>query len=165
MNCYNLARPEAQAVRKPLSPNEYAWITIQEPYNQHIYNEHLDKLNTLKMKFWDVVEPVPIVGSDEIAQPPSEEEAKQIVDFILANKDKHIIVNCKAGSSRSGCICYFLEEYLRYEWMNDFKARAVPNYHLYSLLVKYYTSLGYPKPVKIIDRRRNQLIISNYNEH
>ena len=65
------------------------------------------------------------------------EEAAKIVDFLVRNRGKNFIVNCKAGISRSAAICKFLEECFDYEWISG-KDRARPNGLLFDLLKLEY---------------------------
>lgn len=92
--------------------------------------------------------------------PPTEAQAKEIVDFLISNKDKHIYVNCLAGKCRSGAVCHFLEEYMSYDWVEGFKHRAVPNPLLYKLMKDYWLTFN-TKPTKIIDKRRRDYLNEN----
>lgn len=143
--CFNILRAAAKEFDIDLSPEKYAWISIQEPdlgaaSFPHIKNKYLDRLNNLKIKFADVS--IPCLKAPGIVHyPPSEADAKQIVDFILANSGKTIIVNCAAGIARSGAICEFLEKYMGYTWPKNFKRYATPNRVLFNRLAQYYNSL------------------------
>lgn len=130
--CQNINRYRAEKWHENLSPESWAWISIGEPEipDSVISNRILDKLPNLKINFWDTTEIVHDVLGDAYF-PPSEKDAAQIFQFIQENRNKNLIINCKAGISRSGAICKFLEETLDYEWI-DGKDRARPN----SLLVK-----------------------------
>lgn len=158
MNCFNLSRKEVLGTTDIICPNTNAWISINEPGKSDTESEVFDAFDAkLKLKFWDVVTPTPFIGIKEglgeFAMPPSEEDAKTIVDFILQNKNKNFYVNCAAGISRSGAICYFLEEYLKFNWSIPYKRRAVPNTLLFKMMSDYYLSFN-TKPTKIIDKRR-----------
>lgn len=135
MKCLNLPRWAAKEWEIELSPDEWAWITIQEPdWNgetyEHTANRYLDKLSKLKIKFADMRE-------NEVSKcftAPSEKDAFKIVRFIRRNPNKSFIVNCAAGISRSGAICHFLENTLKYEWEEIYKEKAYPNDILIKLL-------------------------------
>ena len=73
--------------------------------------------------------------------PPTEWDAKAIVDFLLKHADKNVIVNCAAGISRSGAVAQFCEECLGYEWDEQDKRRAMPNYLLFKMMRDYYISI------------------------
>jgi len=153
----NIPRKEAEDWSHYIDPAKAIWIAIGEPdtsYNA-IRNEFLDELPNLHISFWDIVKEVPIIGTDEWAQPPTKEQAKEIVDFILKHKDKNVIVNCKAGVSRSSAVALFCHDYLKYEWLEVGRKRAVPNKLLYELMKEYYLSFN-PEPVKVVDKRRNK---------
>lgn len=139
---YNIPRHRAKSVGLDF-PN-HIWISIQEPTSregkpeEHISNEFLDKLPKLKMKFWDLVEKVPVIGGDGFLEPPNEDDAKQIVDFLIKHKGKSVISNCRMGVSRSAAISLFCVDFLGYEWDRESEARAVPNMKLYRLMTDYY---------------------------
>lgn len=131
--CQNINRYRAEMWHEQsLSPESWAWISIGEPEipDSVINNRILDKLPNLKISFWDTTKIVHDVLGDTYF-PPSEKDAAKIVDFLVKSRGKNFIINCKAGISRSGAICKFLEETLGYEWISG-KDRARPN----SLLVK-----------------------------
>jgi len=116
-----------------------AWVSINEPdLDYQTTNPILDKVPNLKMSFWDITTPLDFKG--EILQPPSDEDAKAIVDFILTNKDRNILVNCAAGVSRSGAVCRFCEDILGYEWLQIGKELSIPNSVLYTKMVNYYNN-------------------------
>lgn len=163
MKCYNLSRKEAANFNQKIYADEYAWISIQEPLMRknfditHTVNEHLDNVPNIKVRFWDITSPaidLDFRGESygEPLLPMTEDEAKEIVDFCLLHKDKNIIANCMAGKCRSGAICQFLQDMLRYEWDVDTQRRAVPNSHVYKLLCNYFLTFN-AAPVRIIDKR------------
>lgn len=153
----NIPRKIAEnATETQVSP-ESVWISITEPDLEHSTNPVLDKLPTLKLKFWDITNPVCLLSLDGKSEgygyPPSEHDAKAIVDFLLQNSNKHVIVNCKAGKSRSGAVAQFCHDMLGMRWPDEWQRRATPNSVLYRLMVDYYL-LKNPPPTKIIDKRR-----------
>lgn len=120
------------------------WISISEPgiSNTQVNNSVLDQCPKLEISFWDIEKNFnytnPENGVSEILRPPSDEDAEKIVDFILDNPNKNVIVNCKAGVSRSGAVAQFCEDILSYEWSRSHKNIAVPNMLLYRKMVNYY---------------------------
>ena len=153
----NIPRKEAEDWSHYIDPDKAIWIAIGEPDTKYntIRNEFLDELPNLHISFWDIVREVPIIGTDEWAQPPTKEQAKEIVDFILKHKGKNVIVNCKAGVSRSSAVALFCRDMLRYEWLKEGQKRAVPNDLLYTLMKKYYLSFN-EEPIKIVDKRNRK---------
>lgn len=127
------------------------WISIADPGQAPCQNEILDNIPKLKLHFYDLAKDLYDEINCETIPAPTADHAKQIVDFILANPDKNILVNCQAGISRSGCIAQFCNEYLGYTWPDLVKRFAVPNHHLLKLMVNYF---GKPKKTIINDRRR-----------
>lgn len=95
-------------------------ISITDPYSvpPEINGKWAD---VLCLTFWDTAsntEPnpaFPIV---------TQEQLKEIYDFIVAHKDHHIYAHCEAGISRSGAIVEFLD---RRGWVVDVHARAFRN--------------------------------------
>jgi len=143
-SCINVLRAAAQNYSLPLNPNKCAWISIGEPDDAKslFANEHLDKLPNLKIAFWDLVEPAPLLGCyGAMVYPPTIEDAGKIVDFIFAHKGKNFLVNCAAGVSRSAAVCMFLENVLYYKWVEEGKKNSKPNTKLYHLMVEYYCSM------------------------
>lgn len=136
----NIARKAARDWSVPLEKDQYIWICISEPNSQVISNKFLDLLPRLNMNFYDLDHKAYDLESKSMIYPPSSEDAKAVVDFILLHKDKNVIVNCAAGVSRSGAIAQFCEDLLNYEWCSYRKSVASPNRTLYRLLVNYYVS-------------------------
>lgn len=153
----NLPRKTVKDWSSYIDPEKAIWIAIGEPDASYdaVRNEFLDDLPNLHINFWDLSHPVPIVGGKkgEFAYPPTKEDAKTIVDFILKHKGKHVFVNCKAGKCRSGAVAQFCMDFLKYDWTGDGRRIAVPNQKLYSLMKEYYLSFN-PEPVKVIDKRK-----------
>jgi len=157
---YNIPRVIARNWAEA-DPNEYAWISIHEPGFDHISSVSLDSCPNIKLKFWDVTEPVPIIGEEyEHAHPATEKDIHEIFTFLIEHKNKNIIINCKAGISRSGAIAQFCADYLGHEWNAYDKQRAVPNDYIYNGLVnewKLYNNHNAQydmSPIVVIDKRR-----------
>ncbi len=137
----NLSRRQAQGWGKPVGPSEYVWISIGEPEDgfSHISNPILDALPNLKLSFWDLEHPVNFRGRE--LPPPSEVDARAIVDFLWEHKEKSVLCNCAAGVSRSGAVALFC--YLNgYQWIHPNRANASPNSRLVDLLCKTWAKKG-----------------------
>lgn len=107
-----------------------AWVSIGEPDDKSsiIVNNWLDGVPNLKIQFWDLTEAVPLLdGYGTYLYPPTEKDAAAIVDFLVKNKGRNVLVNCAAGVSRSGAVCAFLEKHMGYEWPDYFKEMARRN--------------------------------------
>lgn len=78
-------------------------------------------------------------------QAMTEKQGRDIVDFILENKDKkHCIVHCSAGVSRSGAVGEFVND-LFGEDFSIFKRRnknISPNFHVKGILNEYFRNEG-----------------------
>lgn len=142
MTVINLNRSEAKEWSGKAENS--IWITIGEPRKNftHIHNPILDKFPTLRLEFYDITKITIDKDTGEKVYPPGKNEAKLIVDFILAHPGKNVIVNCAAGKSRSGAIAQFCNK-LGFEWGKG-RDRAIPNPLLYSLMWDYYNTPGRP---------------------
>lgn len=147
MICHNLSRSEAKNFNTILDSEKNAWVSIHEPdgknfTREHINNDFLGNTPTLKIKFWDIEFPVYALGQEdgesEMCYPATAENIKELVDFVVANKDKNIYVNCAAGKSRSSAVCLFCQNVLGYEWDKTNIKRAIPNMFVYGKMVQYY---------------------------
>ena len=68
-------------------PKDLCFITISDINRDNInHNNHF--ADVLELKFWDVEEDI---GNYKII---TDEQAKQIYDFIIKNKDKEFLINC-----------------------------------------------------------------------
>lgn len=116
------------------------WISISEPGrpNSQVVNTILDNTTHLKIDFWDITSEMTHEG--ELLLPPTKDDAKKIVDFIMSNPNRDILVNCAAGISRSSAICQFCEDVLHYKWGMG-KNVARPNSLLYRFMVNYHCEL------------------------
>ena len=80
---------------------DIAFISILDPDNdEKKFGEHP---NFLQVKMWDVEKPITALDG-YVAEPPSDEVLKTILRFIKQHEDKHFIVHCSAGISRSGAV-------------------------------------------------------------
>lgn len=105
-----------------------ALISITEPETSSEYPQtKLSELNpilvlwyadVIEIKFWDI--------EDEIAgyKPLTDEQGKQLREFIIKNKDKKFLIHCKAGQSRSAAVakateCLLLHNGDVYDYMTS----------------------------------------------
>jgi len=139
----NLLRAAAQEFigGKDWKKKDVAWVSIGEPDDKSsiVVNNWLDGVPNLKIQFWDLTEAVPLLdGYGTYLYPPTEKDAATIVDFLMKNKGRNILVNCAAGVSRSGAVCAFLEKHMGYEWLEYFKESARPNKFLLRMMEEYF---------------------------
>lgn len=98
-----------------------------------------DHANVLRLWFDDVENDLQVSPTNRRqCKAFTEEQAKQVVEFIDRNKDKNFIVHCAAGISRSGAVGRFISDYLgtdkdRFKNMNP---HILPNSHVSRLLHK-----------------------------
>lgn len=116
-------------VENPLDHPDVFFISILDPDCPESFHKDADNFKT--WWFYDLEYEV---GS---YKPMSEEQAKEIVEFISKNKDKkRCIVHCSAGVSRSGAIGEFIND-LYGEKYQDFKRtnpNIIPNIYIKKLL-------------------------------
>ena len=137
---YNLPRKEIENNTFPYDPESYAWISIQEPGNIDSSNEFLDKLNNIKLSFWDIEYPGWFLDNVRFEHvyvyPVDDADVSKIYNFLIDNKNKNIIANCRMGISRSGAISKFCVNFLGHTWDEESVKRASPNDYLYKKLVE-----------------------------
>lgn len=104
-----------------ISPNA-VMISINEP-GQSPADLSQYKNEKLVLHFWDVNEPIPIIGGG-MAHPINEEQAAQILNVL---DGREVVVHCRAGRSRSAAVAKFAEERLGYEWTTKDKPDLIPN--------------------------------------
>lgn len=117
------------------------WISIQEERKGPTSNPILDKLPNIKLCFSDLYESEKtyIIGKGyETFNPPSKKQAKQLVNFLVKNKGKNVIVNCAAGVSRSGAVAKFCEQSLGYKWDEFGKSNHDIKNHLFTMMTDYF---------------------------
>ena len=127
-------------------------ISISEPVLEHYNDEALldnevkDFKDSLRVTFWDIEEDF---GNYKII---TDEQAKEIQDFIIKNIDNKFIINCQAGKSRSAavgkaieCITTFgIGEEAKYNYLTSFNSeisahsRYCPNLTVFDKIVKEY---------------------------
>ena len=124
-------------------------ISIGEPGREDTiltYEYIKDFKDSLSIAFWDIEEDF---GDYKII---TDEQAKEIQDFIIKNKDNKFIINCQAGKSRSAavgkaieCIKFFgIGEEAKYNYLTSFNSeisahsRYCPNLTVFHKIVKEY---------------------------
>lgn len=142
----NLSRVEA--FREVPFENS-CFINIQEPTCLGYDSFHTDplqcslsNLNTLVVSFSDVanVQVAHMIskngGFEEILVPlASNDDIKNIYNFIIENKGKNFYVNCMAGVSRSGAIVTFLKDFFGYSLVEPNSNRISVNSYIYNKLM------------------------------
>lgn len=133
---YNISRKVARA--SPNIPENTIWISIEEPdvETSIVNNLAWSNLPKLTLQFWDVTES--LVLPDYTANPVTEKQVNEILEFLLKYPTHDVIVNCAAGVSRSGAIAQFCQDILSYKWDETTKRKATPNHLLYRMLVNQY---------------------------
>jgi predicted protein tyrosine phosphatase len=118
---------------------DIAFISIEDPYisinhiNKHYFQKDYD--NVLNMDFYDIEKSSKV--NDYKYNPITEEQAKEIFDFIEKHLNSSFIVHCEAGISRSGAVARFISNYYGYSDA-QFKDYIMPNQLLLKLLKKEY---------------------------
>ena len=123
-----------------LFPKDLCFITISD-INRDNINHSNHFANTLELKFWDIEEDI---GNYKII---TDEQAKQIYDFIVKNKDKEFLINCEAGVSRSAGVGLAIEYLLRdkdlYEKWEHFPSKVLqhwryqPNMTVFNKIIQF----------------------------
>lgn len=124
-----LPRVAAEGLNNPVDLG--CWVTITEPGCPAAKNENIT-CPKLECFFHDVEE-VWRTGN-AIYFPPTQEQAKEIVDFLWIHRKENVLVNCAAGISRSGAVALFCETYLGHKWPKKFKDLSWPNRLLFRLM-------------------------------
>lgn len=100
---------------------------------------YFENKENVKVMFFDDVEKDLVVGKEETIKLKAftEKQADEILQFISKHKQKEsCIINCSDGSSRSGAVGTFLNDYFNNDWI-DFKKKnpyILPNGHVLRLL-------------------------------
>jgi len=120
-----------------------AYISINDTsgmYSKSPLKEFEHMPNILILNFDDVIEDgqrSPTSGST-FTRSFSIDQAKSIISFIDNNKDKHFIVHCVAGISRSGAVGTFISNYLdnvNYEFFKKYNNKIAPNMLILTTLI------------------------------
>ncbi len=124
-------------------------ISIGEPGREDtiLTSEYIkDFKDVLQLEFWDIEEDF---GDYKII---TDEQAKEIQDFIVKNIDNKFIINCQAGKSRSAAVGLAIEqlkffgvgEEAKYNYKTSFNSeisahsRYCPNLTVFDKIVKEY---------------------------
>jgi rhodanese-related sulfurtransferase len=132
MKVYNINR--LMATRELVKSVDGVWISIGEPDCP----DSKPLPSDLHLDFWDITEPLEL--KDETLEPITRDQAAELVTFLEKHRNKNVIVNCKAGISRSGAVARFCEDYLGYEWDSGCKLTSQPNITVYNLMKAVYIS-------------------------
>lgn len=135
---FNVPRFAVQDFKQKLNPDKCVWISISEPGEPDtiVSNVNLDKLHNLKLDFWDLA--YPFEDKDGFYDTISQDQANQLVDFLVEHSNKSVIVNCAAGVSRSGAVAKFCNEFLGHNWNVFCKSCAHPNTTVFNKMKEYF---------------------------
>lgn len=115
---------------------DYFFISILDPDSPERLHSDTDNFHT--WWFYDLDYPIATYN------PMSEEQGQELINFILANKDKErCYVHCSAGVSRSGAVGEFINDILG-ESHEVFKSRnksIIPNTHIKKILNNLYANI------------------------
>ena len=114
---------------------ESCFISINDIGKKSYFSKNND--NVLRLFFHDIS----IEDNDEYNKCITENDIKQLIEFIVRNKDSNFVIHCEAGISRSGAIGLFINDYFNVMNKKEFKKinfNIHPNKYIYNELVKYY---------------------------
>jgi predicted protein tyrosine phosphatase len=90
------------------NPEEFTLISIQNPEDTIDLKPMLEKFKRhLHIRFSDVTKP--LIQDGKTYLPIDNGQAKQIVEFILQNKEEKFFIHCEAGVSRSAGVGIAIE--------------------------------------------------------
>lgn len=123
-----------------LFPKDLCFITISDVNRDNInHNNHFK--DALELKFWDIEEDF---NDYKII---TDNQAKQIYDFILKNKNEQFLINCEAGVSRSAgvglAIEYLLRDKMIYSKWEHFPSKVLqhwryqPNMTVFNKIIQF----------------------------
>jgi protein-tyrosine phosphatase len=140
MKVINVSRKFADLVTAEqlaeIDPGPWAWVYISEPlpYDLTVYSfNYLSTLPHVNAVFWDItkIQTVNIYQNGQweemIMTLPTFKNIRPIADFLKEYSNHNLIVSCYAGKCRSGAVAAFAEQYVKYEWVQEFKNKANPN--------------------------------------
>lgn len=131
----NLSRKQARAFDKPF---DGLWIQIYEPGKPETIKNDNIKGKVLSFGFWDIEFPVPDLITGELLPVISSYTCLAIVTSLMlhARDDKrNVMVNCRAGKSRSAAICKYAQDKLGMTWVQTQTEGVKPNKFVYDSLV------------------------------
>jgi hypothetical protein len=143
----NYSRQEAEALNPRHLPNTCMISINNPPFMVSPHNKTWSRGpadlrsgwdDIIVMEFWDVT--MSETNPEFQGYPPmTEEQGKQIAEFIMKNYEKNIFVHCQAGISRSAAVVSVL---LDLGWEPIFKPRIErANVHVRSLIKKHFPQL------------------------
>ena len=111
-----------------------ALISINDTHGQWSVSWfHRDHPNVLRLWFDDVENDYEVSPTNKGQNRAfTKEQAQQIIDFALDNRDREFIVHCTAGISRSGAVGQFLVDFLEgdKEYFKRRSSHISPNGHV-----------------------------------
>lgn len=117
-------------------PKDTAWICIHDEYEPPHQLKVSDRQNILELTFADVRGVTTHNG--QVYHPMTISDTYKILDFVETNKDKTLLVNCNAGVSRSGAICFFIHKTYGHQLKDNFWHTSDPNpFVLGTLMLEY----------------------------
>jgi len=134
---------------KRINSKKIVLISIQDPDDPINLNTcHKKWKDFIHLQFFDVTEPT--LSSGKTLNPISEEQAKELISFILDNKNEQFFIHCEAGVSRSAGVAMALECILKFDGnKNNFNLtphpvishwRYTPNYFVFDTIVDLYNN-------------------------
>lgn len=110
--------------------NRFIVIQIADPGTSHVLIERNgNTADILQQKFGDCDQ-----NSTDVPA-MSDEQAKEIVDFVEKHKGLDVIVQCPAGQSRSRGIAAALTNVYDGDDMAYFRSQSPPNMHCYRAII------------------------------
>ena len=136
----NVSQTQANEIKYASSST--VWISFSNPYEKddEVDNKILENLNTLKVSAWNLQEA--FFFNEKWRMPPEKQEIEKIVDFLVANSQSNIIVNCFGGKGRSGAVAKFCHDKMNYFWSDSCRELAKPNLYIYNIMVNYFNLLN-----------------------
>jgi predicted protein tyrosine phosphatase len=113
------------------------WVLIsvhdqhEAPYNLKVADDQV-----LRVTFSDVTSEV--LRGELWFNTIRVEQAHEILAFIEKHKEKNIVVNCRAGVSRSAAICLFIHLFYGHELKEHFYQVSNPNPYVLGMLTREY---------------------------
>ena len=109
-----------------------AFISIHNTKDDYKYAFSKNHSNVINLTFDDVEEDMP----EKHVYAMTMKQANEIIDFIIKNSDKHFILHCTAGISRSGAIGTFIANYFNVDVVkfNLDNPHIIANSHVLKLL-------------------------------
>jgi predicted protein tyrosine phosphatase len=132
LKCYNISSFEAEKII--VLPTNTALISINDEYSperKFPFPGHI-----FITKFSDLADKK--VLENLSFNPISLKQAREMLEFIIENKDKNFIVHCFAGVSRSAAVCLFLNLIFGHQLKDNFWLLSCPNPYVLGKLITVY---------------------------